>query len=80
MATPASSSTSSRRTRPSCALKTWATTDRVNGVGTAEVECLRIIDVDGARVLIAAAYFPGINPPETRSEEDAIAASVHLGP
>ncbi len=63
-----------------CALKTWATTDRVNGVGGGETNVLRIIDVDGARVLIAAAYFPAYNPPDTRSVQDAMAASVHFGP
>jgi len=65
---------------PLCALKTWATTDRVNGVGPGETNVLRIIDVDGARVMIAAAYFPAYNPPDTRSVQDAMAASVHFGP
>jgi hypothetical protein len=63
-----------------CDLKTWATSDRVNGVGGGETNILRVIDVDGARVLIAAAYFPGLNPPETRTALEAIAASIQIGP
>ncbi|MFL5770795.1 MAG: hypothetical protein ACJ765_12025 [Chloroflexota bacterium] len=65
---------------PSCDLKTWATSDRVNGVGPGETNVLRVVDLDGARVLIAAAYFPALNPPETRSVLDAIAASIQFGP
>jgi hypothetical protein len=35
---------------------TWATADRVTGMGTGESNLLRILDVDGVRVVIAGAY------------------------
>ena len=41
-----------------CTLLTWATADRTNGVGAGEINRVRIIDVDGTRILIAAAWFP----------------------
>ena len=49
---------------PSCSLYTWIGPDRTNGVGAGEANRLRIVDVDGVRVLIAAAYFPGTNNPD----------------
>lgn len=35
---------------------TWATADRITGMGAGERNLLRILDVDGARVVIAGAY------------------------
>jgi hypothetical protein len=35
---------------------TWATADRTTGMGTGESNLLRILDVDGVRVVIAGAY------------------------
>lgn len=35
---------------------TWATADRVTGMGAGEINLLRALDVDGVRVLIAGAY------------------------
>ncbi len=35
---------------------TWATAERVTGMGVGEINLLRILDVDGVRVLIAGAY------------------------
>jgi hypothetical protein len=35
---------------------TWATADRVTGMGTGERNLLRILDIDGVRVVIAGAY------------------------
>ena len=35
---------------------TWATADRVTGMGAGESNLLRILDVDGVRVVIAGAY------------------------
>jgi hypothetical protein len=37
-------------------LLTWATPDRINGVGTDESNLIRIVDVDGTRVVLAGAY------------------------
>jgi hypothetical protein len=41
-----------------CDWKTWATSDRTNGVGPGEVNMLRILDVNGTRVMISGAYHP----------------------
>jgi hypothetical protein len=35
---------------------TWATADRITGMGSGESNLLRILDVDGVRVVIAGAY------------------------
>ena len=35
---------------------TWATADRTTGMGTGESNLLRILDVDGVRVVISGAY------------------------
>lgn len=40
---------------PGCGA-TWATADRITGMGTGEINLLRILDVDGVRVVIAGAY------------------------
>jgi hypothetical protein len=46
-----------------CSLFTWMGPDRTNGVGPAEANRIRVVDVDGTRVLIAAAYHPdSLNP------------------
>jgi hypothetical protein len=37
-------------------LLTWATADRINGVGADESNLIRIVDVDGTRVVMAGAY------------------------
>lgn len=41
---------------------TWATAERTTGMGPGEVNLLRIVDVDGVRVVIAEAYHPGDTP------------------
>jgi hypothetical protein len=35
---------------------TWATAERINGMGKGESNLVRILDVDGVRVVIAGAY------------------------
>ena len=35
---------------------TWSTTDRVTGMGAGEINLLRVLDVDGLRVLMTGAY------------------------
>lgn len=43
---------------PACAGPgTWATADRTNGVGPAEANLIRIVDVNGTRVVMTGAYF-----------------------
>jgi hypothetical protein len=64
---------------PGCDLKTWATPDRINGVGGGELNELWIVDVDGARVLLAGAYFSGASN-ETLAELNGIVNSIQFGP
>ena len=43
---------------PACGgLGTWATADRTNGVGPAEANLIRIVDVNGTRVVVTGASF-----------------------
>jgi hypothetical protein len=67
-------------TNAGCDLRVWATAFRINGVGAGEVNLVRILDIDGTRVLISGAYHPS-----TASEADITAlqqvfASVHISP
>jgi hypothetical protein len=41
---------------PGCTLSTWATPDRINGVGLGEANLIRIVDVDGTRVVMTGPY------------------------
>ena len=62
-----------------CELRTWATAERINGVGSGERNHVRILDVDGTRVVIASAYHPQHGPAEVAAL-DAIMDSVDLTP
>ncbi len=62
-----------------CGLATWSTADRTNGVGPGEVNLLRILDVDGARVMLAAAHLPGLSEEEI-AELRGVMDSVSLAP
>ena len=50
---------------------TWATADRTTGMGAGEINLIRILDVDGERIVITSAYGP-----ETANEELAALESV----
>ena len=67
-------------TNSPCDLRTWATRDRTNGVGSGELNVIRIVDVDGVRVMIAGAYFPDQDPSGTRAAIDAVLDSLQIGP
>jgi hypothetical protein len=58
---------------------TWKTTTRQNGVGPGEVNDVRIIDVDGTRLLICIAYTPPLTEEEI-SELDSVVDSVQIRP
>ncbi len=62
---------------PGCDIRTWATADRLNGVSSNEHNLLRILDVAGTRVMIAAAYPPDVTADE-RSEMVGIMDSVRI--
>jgi hypothetical protein len=42
---------------PGCG-STWATAERTTGVGAGEINLIRIVDVEGVRIVIVAAYHP----------------------
>ena len=48
----------------SCFLQTWATAERINGVAAGERNLMRILDVDGTRVVVSGAYHPTTRVPE----------------
>jgi len=59
-------------------LGTWATRSRVNGVGLGETNELRVLEVNGVRVLIAAAY-PSTAGQATQDEIRDVLDSVRVG-
>jgi hypothetical protein len=61
-----------------CNLFTWSNSLRTNGVGAGEVNRLRIVDVDGVRVLIALAFFPASDEPEIPADTLAILDAVRF--
>lgn len=61
-----------------CSLLTWGNHLRTNGVGAGEANRLRIVDVDGVRVLVAAAYFPNDVEPDIPAEALAVLDSVRF--
>lgn len=48
---------------PSCQLFTWSSAIRTNIVGAKEINRLRVVDVDGAPILIAGVWSPAEDPP-----------------
>jgi hypothetical protein len=63
-----------------CELKTWASERRTNTVGPGEVNLLRIIDVDGVRVVISGSYFPDAASEAAITDLEQVMASVHFAP
>jgi hypothetical protein len=57
---------------------TWKTTTRQNGVGPGEIDEIRIVDVDGVRLLICVAYQQS-TPDSVRATLREVADSVQLG-
>jgi hypothetical protein len=60
-----------------CDMRTWATSFRQNGVGLGEANHVRILDVDGVRLLIGLA--PPSDPADQR-EVDGILDSIRITP
>ena len=58
---------------------TWATALRINGMGPGEINDVRILDVGGARLLIANAYGPG-QPAEDKAAVQQVVDSVQIEP
>jgi hypothetical protein len=63
-----------------CDLQTWSTPSRTNGVGPGEENLLLVVDVDGARVMIAAAYFPRVVSDGERQAIEDLIASIEIQP
>ena len=59
---------------------TWTTPSRTNGVGPGEVNLLRVLDVDGVRLVITAAYDPAIPSAEEVAALFHVFESVHIAP
>jgi len=62
-----------------CDLRTWATAQRTNGMGPGESIVLRILDVDGTRVVITAAYGPETSEADISAVQQLL-ASVRIAP
>jgi hypothetical protein len=63
---------------PPCGeLFTWRTTTRQNGVGPGEIADVRIVDVDGVRVLISIAHGPEMSATD-EADFQAIVDSVQF--
>jgi hypothetical protein len=59
---------------------TWRTPSRTNGVAAGEVNLVRVLDVDGVRLVVTAAYHPSIASPEMVAEIRRVFESVHIAP
>jgi len=62
-----------------CGLTSWTTASGANGVGPGEINAMRILDVDGVRVVISGAYQPGTSEEQLAAIQEVI-ASVHIEP
>jgi hypothetical protein len=63
-----------------CDLRTWMTPDRTNGVARGEKNLLVIVDVDGHRIMISAAYHPLTVTDADLAVADELIASVDFDP
>ncbi|MCA1572622.1 MAG: hypothetical protein LC798_20450 [Chloroflexi bacterium] len=59
---------------------TWSTASRTNGVRPGEVNLLRVLDVNGVRLVAAAAYHPAMSPADEVAQIRRVFDSVHVGP
>jgi hypothetical protein len=59
---------------------TWATAERTNGVAAGEVNLVRILDVAGTRLMVAAAYQPLRTTADELAELRRVFDSVHVAP
>ncbi|MEO7294738.1 MAG: hypothetical protein ABIZ57_01240 [Candidatus Limnocylindria bacterium] len=59
---------------------TWTTPSRTNGVGPGEVNLLRVLDVDGVRLVVTAAYHPALASAEEVAEIRRVFESIHIAP
>jgi len=62
-----------------CSLSSWTTDTGANGVGPGEINVMRILDVDGVRVVISGAYQPATSEEQLAAIQQII-ESVHIEP
>jgi hypothetical protein len=60
-------------------MATWSAGGSFNRVSRDELDVLRILDVDGVRLLIAAAYLPDFISPDALTELQAVVDSISIG-
>jgi hypothetical protein len=63
-----------------CELKTWATATRANVVGPGEVNLIRILDVNGTRLVTTAAYHPAVTSAQELADLMYVMNSVTIRP
>ncbi len=63
-----------------CDLLTWATANRINGVGRGEVNELTILEIDGIFVMFSLAYFPTDPAPDGLAALRQVVDSIRIGP
>jgi hypothetical protein len=61
-------------------ISTWSNRLRTNGVSAGEVNLLRVLDVDGTRLLVAAAYQPSTTSADELAEIRRVFNSMHVAP
>ncbi len=59
---------------------TWTTPSRTNGVAAGEVNIMRVLDVDGVRLVVTAVYHPSLASSEMVAEIRRVFESVHIAP
>jgi hypothetical protein len=55
-----------------CNLRPWASPQRINGVASRETNRMRIIDVNGTRVVMALAYHPNTPPADVAALQETM--------
>ena len=63
---------------PDCG-RTWASGTRVNGIGSGEANVVRIIDVDGTRIVLTGAYDPAASEADLATVQQLF-ASIRIEP
>jgi hypothetical protein len=64
--------------RMGCDRLTWATAERINGVGIGEVNELTILEIDGELVMFSLAHFPTDPPRQSLMALRAVVDSIRI--
>jgi hypothetical protein len=62
-----------------CPLLTWSTSERINGVGSGEVNELTILEIDETFVMVSLAYFPSDPTPDGLAVLRQVVDSIRIG-